>query len=154
MSNSNFQLKKLSVSFTGIGVSSALGTRTIRNWGSDKATTIEIVSMQPEANIVKTGSDGSTLTLRQYDNNTMKLTIKLGIDTDDDKYFKNIVALHKAGSETIFAISYHDETNGEVYATIGGSVGTLPAQIRGSDVDNNVAYVFNMPECLYTPPTL
>lgn len=149
-----FDLKKISVSFTGIGVAAALGTRTVRNWGTDKANLIDIVPQQPEANKVIIGADGSSMTLRQYDNTSMKLTIKIFADTDDDKYFKNIQALHLAGSETIFAISYYDENTGEVLATVSGSLGTLPNLVRGTDMDGNRTYMFNMPECLYTPPTL
>jgi hypothetical protein len=154
MSNAQFDLKKISVSFTGVGVAATLGTRTVRNWGADKANLIDIVPQQPEANKVIIGADGSSMTLRQYDNTSMKLTMKVFADTDDDKYFKNIQALHLAGSSTVFAISYFDENTGEVLATVAGSIGTLPNLIRGTEMDGNRTYIFNMPECLYTPPTL
>jgi hypothetical protein len=149
-----FDLKKLSVSFTGIGVSIALGTRTIRNWGADKANLIDIVPVQPEANKVIMGADGSSMTLKQYDNTTMKLTIKLFADTNDDAYFKNIMALHLAGAETVLAITYTDENTGEVYATVAGSLGTLPNLVRGTEIDGNRTYIFNMPESIYTPPAV
>jgi|WetSurMetagenome_2_1015567.scaffolds.fasta_scaffold407200_2 hypothetical protein len=153
MANKQFDLKKISVSFTGIGVSIALGTRTVKNWGADKANLLDIVPQQPEANKVILGADGSSMTLRQYDTATMKLTIKVFADTDDDKYFKSIMALHQAGSETVFAITYNDENTGEILATVAGSLGTLPNLVRGTEMDGNRTYIFNMPECLYTPPT-
>lgn len=151
--NKQFDLKKLSVSFTGIGVAAALGTTTVKNWGADKANLIDIVPQQPEANKVIIGADGSSMTLRQYDNTSMKLTIKVFADTQDDIYFKNVMALHLAGSETVFAISYFDENTGEILATVAGTLGTLPNLIRGTEMDGNRTYMFNMPECIYTPPT-
>ena len=151
--NKQFDQQKISVSFTGIGVSTALGTRTVKNWGADKANLIDLVPQQPEANKVIIGADGSTTTLRQYDTSTYKLTIKIFADTDDDRYFKSIIALHQAGSETVFAITYNDENTGEIVATVAGSLGTLPNLIRGTEMDGNRTYIFNMPECLVTPPT-
>lgn len=147
-------LKKISCTFLGVGISTALGVRTIKNWGSDKADLIKIDHIQPIANIVKTGSSGDSLTMQQYDTATMKLTIKVGVDTDDDKYFKNIQALHMAGSPSIFSITYRDENTNEIYASISGTMETFPPLTRGTDIDNNRVYVFNMPETIYTPPTL
>jgi len=151
---SNYDIKKCSVSFTPIGVSAIIGTRTIQNWGDDKANLINIENVQPEANIVKVGADGSSSTFRQYDTTNKKLTIKIKVDTPDDFFFKNIQALHEAGSDTLFTISYFDENSSEKYVSISGSLGTLPSNLRGNDMDINRTYVFNMPESIYTPPSL
>ena len=40
--NAIVDLKKISCTFLGVGISTALGVRTIKNWGSDKANLIDI----------------------------------------------------------------------------------------------------------------
>jgi hypothetical protein len=149
-----FDIKKYSVSITPIGVASITGTKTISNWGEDKANLIMIEPVQPEANIVKIGADGSSSTFRQYDTTNWKLTIKVKVDSADDLYLKNIMALELAGSSTIFTIACIDEVIGDKLVCVNGSFGTMPSFVRGTDMDINREYVFNLPESIYTPPTI
>lgn len=149
-----FDIKKYSVSFTPIGVAAIAGTRTIKNYGSDKANLVKIETIQPEANIVKVGADGSATTFRQYDTTNKKITIILNVDSPDTYWMKNIQALHEAGSDTLFTISVIDENSGEKWVSLSGSLATIPENIRGNDMSIDIPYVFNMPESVYTPPAL
>ena len=144
----NFDLKKLSVSFTGI-----FGTFTVLNYG-DGAASIKLTTPQKEANTVEVGAAGDTLTKKRYDVTTHVLSVSVLKDAADDFRFKNIVALVKAGNDVIMTISYNDENIGERYITLNGTLKEVPDFERGTEMTKNQEYVFNMPEALYTPPSL
>jgi hypothetical protein len=141
-------IKKLSVSFGGI-----FGTFTVRNFG-EKAATVTLATAQKEANIVKMGAAGDSITMKQYDINTKILTVSVIKDSADDVRMKNIVALEEAGSSVVIAISYNDENTKERYATLSGSLKEVSDLVRGADMDQNISYVFNMPDTVHTPPSV
>jgi len=143
-----FDLKKLSVSLSG-----TFGSFTVRNYG-EKAATITLTAPQKEANIVKTGAAGDSMTMKQFDINTKTLTISVIKDHTDDIRIKNIVAMEEAGASIVMAISYNDENTGERYVSVAGTLKEVSDITRGTDMDQNIAYVFNMPEAVHTPPSV
>ena len=144
--NTDFDLQKLSVTFTGV-----FGTFTVRNYG-DKAASINIITPQKQANIVKTGAAGDTSTMKQFDISTKNLVVSVLKDSPDDIRFKNIQALEESGSSVVINISVIDENTKEKYNSVSGSLNEIPDLSRGTDMDQNIAYSFHMPEAIHTPP--
>ena len=141
-----FDLKKYSITFSGV-----IGTFTVRNFG-EKASTATLSAPQKEANIVKIGAAGDTMTLKQYDITTRTLTVSVLKDSPDDIRFKNIQALEESGTSVILVISINDSNTGERYTSVSGSFKEITDLVRGADMDQNMNYVFNMPETVHIPP--
>jgi len=148
MQDTTFDLYKANVT-----IACTLGTRTIRNYG-DKAASIEIDAPQKQANIVKTGAAGDSITLKQFDGNTKTLKISVVKDHSDDIWLKNIVATEEAGSSVVLTISYNDENLGERYMSVSGSLKEYATMTRGTDMVEFIEYIFNMPQAVHTPPSL
>jgi hypothetical protein len=143
-----FDIKRLSITLTNV-----FGTFTIRNYG-EKSATITLSAPQKEANIVKTGAAGDSMTLKQYDISTKIISVSVLKDTPNDIRIKNLIAAEESGASIPTIISYNDENTGERYISVNGTLKEVTDLVRGPDQDQNIMYVFNMPEALHTPPTI
>lgn len=145
---SQFDLKKISFSLTGI-----FGSFTVRNYG-DGTASIKITPLQKEANTVEVGAAGDTLTKKRYDITSQVVTVGVLKNSPDDFRLKNIVALVKAGNDVVMVASYNDENIGERYVSVSATLKEIPDFELGPEMNKNQEYVFNLPECVYTSPTL